>query len=205
MHAKTACCDKQKKNTQLQAITSPGLKSISKYITRAEGRHKQMRNAECNDRFAATIPTRKLCQKRVRTRAATQQLVIREDQRKRNNKCVLTSGGVSCAMTITRLALHPREHARTQDIVDDRVQEEGALRQLLVPPRVHEGGVHAPVKELLVEQDAAAEFHCGSIQLGCFDNQLATVVQCFPSFCINHQCLSSVMLKKKTEITNYPK
>ena len=41
-------------------------------------------------------------------------------------------------MTITRLALHPREHASTVDVVDDRVHEEGALQ---------------------VEQDAASERH----------------------------------------------
>ena len=66
----------------------------------------------------------------------------------------LTSGGVSCAMTVTRLALRPREHAETLDNVDDRVHAEGALRPRLVPLRVYEGGVHAPVQELLIEQDA---------------------------------------------------
>ena len=49
---------------------------------------------------------------------------------------------MSCAMTVARLALRPREHAETLDIVDDRVHEEGALRPRLVPLRVHEGGVH---------------------------------------------------------------
>ena len=73
---------------------------------------------------------------------------------KRNNKwpCVLTSGGGSCAMTVTRLALRPREHAETLDIVEERVHEEGALRPRLVPLCVHEGGVHASPQELLVEQ-----------------------------------------------------
>ena len=73
---------------------------------------------------------------------------------------VLTSGSLSCVMTVTRLALHPRELAETWDIVDDRVHGEGALRPRLVPFRVHGGGVHAPVLELLVEQDAADELHC---------------------------------------------
>ena len=98
--------------------------------------------------------------------AAAHQLVIREDQRKQNNvwQCVLTSGGVSCVMTVTRLALHPPEHEETLDIVDDRVHEEGALRPRLVPLRVHEGAVHAPAQELLVEQHAVGELHCGSNQ-----------------------------------------
>ena len=51
-------------------------------------------------------------------------------------------------MTVTKLALHPREHAETVDIVGDRVHEEGALRPRLVPLRVHEGGVDTPVQEL---------------------------------------------------------
>ena len=108
--------------------------------------------------------------------AAAHQLVIDEDQRKRNNRwwCVLTSGGVSCVMTVTKL-----------DIIDDRVHEEGALRPRLVPLRVHEGGSSIS----------------GLTQPGCLDNPMATVAQCYPSFCINHQCLSSFMLsKKKTEI-----
>ena len=62
-----------------------------------------------------------------------------------------------CVMTVTKLALHPREHAETLDIVDDRVHEVGAFRPRLVPLRVHEGGVHARVHELLVEQDATGK------------------------------------------------
>ena len=61
---------------------------------------------------------------------------------------------MSCVITVTRLAWHPREHARTVDVVDDRVKEEGALQPRLVPLHVHEGGVHGPVQEHLVEQDA---------------------------------------------------
>ena len=67
-------------------------------------------------------------------------------------------------MTVTRLALHPREHARTLDVADDRIHEEGALQPRIVPLRVHEGGVHGRVQELLVEQDAVGELHCGSTQ-----------------------------------------
>ena len=67
-------------------------------------------------------------------------------------------------MTVTRLAWHPREHARTLDVVDDRVLEEGALQPRLVPLRVHEGGVHGPVKELLVEQVAVDVLQNGSTQ-----------------------------------------
>ena len=93
--------------------------------------------------------------------AAASQLVIRERTTKtRYNSCVLTS--VSCAMTVTRLALHQREHARTLDVVDDRVHEEGALQPRLELLRVHEGGVHGHVQELLVEQDAVGELQCGS-------------------------------------------
>ena len=47
-------------------------------------------------------------------------------------------------------------------VEDDRVQQEGALQPRLVPLRVHEGGVHGPVKKLLVEQDAVDVLHCGS-------------------------------------------
>ena len=86
---------------------------------------------------------------------------------------------MSFAMTVTRLALRPREHAETLDIVDDRVHEEGALRPRVIPLRVHVGGVHAPAQELLVEQDAVGELHSRSTQPGCLDNQRATVVQCF--------------------------
>ena len=71
---------------------------------------------------------------------------------------------MSCGMTVTKLALHPREHAETLDVVDDRVHEEGAVRPSLAPLRVHEGGVHGPVQELLVEQDAVDVLHCGSTQ-----------------------------------------
>ena len=60
----------------------------------------------------------------------------------------------------SKLALHPCEHAEILDIVDDRVHEEGALQPRLVPLRVHEDGMHAPVQELLVEQDAVGELHC---------------------------------------------
>ena len=96
---------------------------------------------------------------RVQLATAAWQLVIREDQRKRNNRwrCVWTSGGVSCVMTITKSALHPREHAKTLDIVGDRVHEQSALFPRIVPLRVHEGGVHAPAQQLLGEQDAAGE------------------------------------------------
>ena len=62
-------------------------------------------------------------------------------------------------MTVTRLALRPREHAETLDIVDDRVHEEGTLRPRIVPHRVHQGGVHAHVQELLVEQHATCKLH----------------------------------------------
>ena len=67
-------------------------------------------------------------------------------------------------MTVTRLALHPRDYSRILAVVDDRVHEEGALRPRLVPLRFHEGGVHGPVQELLVEQDAIGELRCGSTQ-----------------------------------------
>ena len=57
-------------------------------------------------------------------------------------------------MAVTRLAWRTREHTRDPHVEDDRVQKEGALQPRLVPPRVHEGGVHGPVQKLLVEQDA---------------------------------------------------
>ena len=63
-------------------------------------------------------------------------------------------------MTVARLGLQPREH----DVVDDGVHEEGALRPRLVQLRVHEGGVHGLVQDVLVEQDAVGELHCGSTQ-----------------------------------------
>ena len=46
-------------------------------------------------------------------------------------------------------------------------KKEGALQPRLVPLRVHEGGVHGPVQELLVEQDAVDVLHCGSTQNSC--------------------------------------
>ena len=99
---------------------------------------------------------------------AAHQLVIGEGQRTRNNSWqrVLTSGCVSCVMTVARLALHPREHGESLDIVVDRVHEESALRPRLVQLRVHDSGVHASVQELLVEP------HC----LG--ELQMALVVRC---------------------------
>ena len=60
------------------------------------------------------------------------------------------------------------------------------------------------VQELLVEEDAVGELHCGSSQLGCFDHQMAIFVQWFPSFLINHLCLSSFMflyILKKEDVT----
>ena len=71
-------------------------------------------------------------------------------------------------MTIAGLTLHPREHL---DIVADRFHEDGALRPRLVPLRVHEGGVHAPVQERLVEQDAVGKLCCGPTQPGFLGNQ----------------------------------
>ena len=70
---------------------------------------------------------------------------------------------MSCVMAAKRLAWCPREHTRDPDVEDDRVQEKGALQPRLVPLRVHEG-VHGPVQELLVEQDAVDVLHCGSTQ-----------------------------------------
>ena len=61
---------------------------------------------------------------------------------------------MSCVVAVTRLAWRPREHTWDEHVEDDRVQQEGALQPRLVPLRVHEGGVHGPVQELLVEQDA---------------------------------------------------
>ena len=43
-------------------------------------------------------------------------------------------------------------------------KKRGALQPRLIPLRVHEGGVHGPVQELLVEQDTVGELHCGSTQ-----------------------------------------
>ena len=98
-------------------------------------------------------------------------------------------------MTVKRLTLHLREHARTPDIVDDCINAEGALRPLLAPLRVHRGSVRTCTKELLVEQDAVGELHCGSTQPGCLDNQMATAVQCFPSF-----NLPEIIAKKKKQL-----
>ena len=96
-------------------------------------------------------------------------------------------------MTVTRLAWHPREHARTLDVVDDRVQEEGALQPRLVPLRVHEGGVHGPVQELLVEQDTVDVLHCGSTQNRLFGQESAVLIIVFhPS-----SVLVTVRAKKK--------
>ena len=50
--------------------------------------------------------------------------------------------------------------ARTRP--DPGLQEEGALQPRLVSLRVHEGGVHEPVHDLLVERDAVGELHRGS-------------------------------------------
>ena len=81
-------------------------------------------------------------------------------------------------MAVARLTWRPREHTWTPDIVDGRVQKEGALQTRLVPLRVHEGGVHGPVQELLVEQDAVDVLQCGSIQNSCLDQKMAIRVQC---------------------------
>ena len=79
---------------------------------------------------------------------------------------------MSCVMAVTRFAWRPREHTWDEHVEDDRVQQEGALQPRLVPLRVHEGGVHGPVQELLVEQDAVDVLeqdavdvlHCGTTQ-----------------------------------------
>ena len=63
----------------------------------------------------------------------------------RNNKCVMIN--MSCVMTVTKLAWHPREPSRAADIVDDRVEKECALQPRLEPVRVHEGGAHGLVQE----------------------------------------------------------
>ena len=82
-------------------------------------------------------------------------------------------------MTVTRQAWHPRKHAQTLDVADDRVQEAGALPPRLVPLRVHEGGVHGPVQDLLVERDAVGELHCGSLKKRSYlDHKVAMRVQC---------------------------
>ena len=83
---------------------------------------------------------------------------------------------MSCVMTVTSagLASAPGVHESTPwapDIVDDRVQEEGALQPRLVQLRVHEGGVHGPVQELVVEQDAVDVLHCGSTQNSCLEQK----------------------------------
>ena len=97
-------------------------------------------------------------------------------------------------MTVTRLAWHPREHARTLDVLDDRIQEEGALQLRFVPLRVHEGGVHEPVQELLVEQDAADVPRCGSTQNRLFRPESAVLIIVFnPS-----SVLVTVRVKKIT-------
>ena len=124
-------------------------------------------NADSNQGFAASPRQLGLGEKRIRllaAAAATDRLVMEERTKTqtRNNKCVLTS--VSCVMAVTRLAWRPREHTRDPHVEDDRVQNEGALQPRLVPLRVHEGGVHGPVQELLVEQDAVDVLHCGSTQ-----------------------------------------
>ena len=79
---------------------------------------------------------------------------------------------MSCVVAVTRVAWRPREHTWDEHVEDDRVQQEGALQPRLVPLRVHEGGVHGPVQELLVEQDAVDVLeqdavdvlHCGTTQ-----------------------------------------
>ena len=112
-------------------------------------------DANSNQGFAASPRQLGLGEKRIRllaAAAATDRLVMEERTKTqiRNNDCVLTS--VSCVMTVTRLAWRPREHTWAPHVEDDRVQQEGALQPRLVPLRVHEGGVHGPVQELLVEQ-----------------------------------------------------
>ena len=79
---------------------------------------------------------------------------------------------MSCVVAVTRVAWRPRQHTWAPHVEDDRVQQEGALQPRLVPLRVHEGGVHGPVQELLVEQDAVDVLeqdavdvlHCGTTQ-----------------------------------------
>ena len=112
--------------------------------------------------------------------AATDRLVTEErtTTKTRNNKCVLPS--VSCVVAVARLAWRPREHTRAPHIEDDRDQKEGALQPRLVPLRVHEGsGVHGPVQELLVEQDAVDALHYGSTQGRLFGPESAVFIIVF--------------------------
>ena len=150
-------------------------------------------NADSNKEFAASPRQVELgsCGKNASERvlpaaaAATHQLVLRES--------VLTS--VSCAMTVTRLAMHPREHARTLDVADDRVNEDDALRPRFVPLRVHRGGVHGIVQELLVEQDAVGQLHCGSTQIRLFGPENGD--QSAPLFIVFHQSSVFVAFREK--------
>ena len=86
---------------------------------------------------------------------------------------------MSRVMTVTRVAWHPREHARTL----------GAQPRL-----VHEGGgVHGPVQELLVQQDAVDALHCGSTRSRLFGPESAVFIIVFhPS-----SVLVTVRAKKK--------
>ena len=124
-----ACCDRQ-------ALASPdndihkqwrhSTKNTSTDVTR-----QKIYETQPNER--KTLPPTKdsprrrdksdweAVEKRVRTLAAGCGRGRPPTRDKRNYKCVSTCGGVSCVMTVTRLALHPREHARTLDVVDDRV------------------------------------------------------------------------------------
>ena len=96
-------------------------------------------------------------------------------------------------MASTRAHLGP-------DIVDDRVQKEGALQPRLVPLLVHESGVHGLVQELLVEQDAVDVLHCGSTQNSSLDQKMAIsavlIIVFHPS-----SVLVTVCAKKKNDFS----
>ena len=96
--------------------------------------------------------------------AATHQLVIRERTPTKTEqqvcldrwRCVLCNDSCKVGLASARARQDPGRRAR--------VHEEGALRPRLVPLRIDEGPVLGPVQELLVEQDAVGELHCGSAQ-----------------------------------------
>ena len=79
---------------------------------------------------------------------ATDRLVTKE--RTATQKQQVAVCLVSCVMAVTRRAWRPREHTWAPDIVDDRVQTEGASNHASYHFVVHEGGVHGPAQELLV-------------------------------------------------------
>ena len=97
-----------------------------------------------------------------------------------------------CGSAGTRAVVDLAAHSRLRHIVDDRVHGEGALRPRFVQLRVHESSEHTPAQELLVEQVPYANSIVDRANRAFRNFQMATVVECSPSFDIVRQSCFTV-------------